>query len=30
MRDPKLFRRYWAAFSRNFIPFFAAQKSRIN
>jgi anaerobic magnesium-protoporphyrin IX monomethyl ester cyclase len=30
MRDPKLFRRYWAAFSRNFIPFFSAQKSRIN
>jgi radical SAM superfamily enzyme YgiQ (UPF0313 family) len=30
MRSPKIFRRYWAAFTRNFMPFFAAQKSRIN
>ncbi len=30
MRSPRLFRRYWAAFTRNFVPFFGAQKSRIN
>ena len=30
MKSPKLFRRYWAAFTRNFTPFFGAQKSRIN
>jgi anaerobic magnesium-protoporphyrin IX monomethyl ester cyclase len=30
MKSPKMFRRYWAAFTRNFVPFFEAQKSRIN
>ncbi len=30
MKSPKMFRRYWAAFTRNFMPFFEAQKSRIN
>ena len=30
MRSPKMFRRYWAAFARNFMPFFEAQRSRIN
>ena len=30
MRSPKMFRRYWSAFARNFMPFFEAQKSRIN
>lgn len=30
MKSPRMFRRYWAAFARNFMPFFAAQKSRIN
>jgi anaerobic magnesium-protoporphyrin IX monomethyl ester cyclase len=30
MKNPKMFRRYWAAFARNFIPFFQAQRSRIN
>ncbi len=30
VRSPKMFRRYWAAFVRNFIPFLTAQKSRIN
>jgi anaerobic magnesium-protoporphyrin IX monomethyl ester cyclase len=30
MRSPKMVRRYWAAFARNFVPFFAADKSRIN
>jgi len=30
MKSPKMFRRYWAAFTRNFMPFFEAQRSRIN
>jgi radical SAM superfamily enzyme YgiQ (UPF0313 family) len=30
MRSPKMFRRYWAAFTRNFVPFFQSQRSRIN
>lgn len=30
MKSPRMFRRYWAAFSRNFMPFFEAQRSRIN
>ncbi len=30
MKSPRLFWRYWAAFTRNFVPFFGAQKSRIN
>jgi radical SAM superfamily enzyme YgiQ (UPF0313 family) len=30
MKSPKMFRRYWAAFTRNFMPFFETQKSRIN
>jgi len=30
MRTPKMFRRYWSAFTRNFMPFFETQKSRIN
>jgi radical SAM superfamily enzyme YgiQ (UPF0313 family) len=30
MRSPKMFRRYWAAFTRNFAPFFHSQRSRIN
>jgi radical SAM superfamily enzyme YgiQ (UPF0313 family) len=30
MRSPKMFRRYWAAFARNFMPFFETQRSRIN
>jgi len=30
MRSPKMFRRYWAAFARNFMPFFEAQRSRVN
>ncbi len=30
MRSPKMFRRYWAAFRRNFMPFFEAQRSRVN
>ncbi len=30
MKNPKMFRRYWAAFTRNFIPFFQSQRSRIN
>jgi anaerobic magnesium-protoporphyrin IX monomethyl ester cyclase len=30
MRSPKMFRRYWAAFTRNFMPFFEAARSRIN
>jgi radical SAM superfamily enzyme YgiQ (UPF0313 family) len=30
MKSPRMFRRYWAAFTRNFMPFFEAQKSRIN
>ncbi len=30
MRSPKMFRRYWAAFTRNFMPFFETQRSRVN
>lgn len=30
MKNPRMFRRYWAAFTRNFTPFFASQRSRIN
>jgi radical SAM superfamily enzyme YgiQ (UPF0313 family) len=30
MRSPKMFRRYWAAFTRNFVPFSQSQRSRIN
>ncbi len=30
MKSPKMFRRYWAAFTRNFMPFFETQRSRIN
>ncbi|NWG12335.1 MAG: radical SAM protein [Acidobacteria bacterium] len=30
MRSPRLFRRYWGAFTRNFTPFLGAHKSRIN
>ncbi len=30
MRSPRMFRRYWAAFTRNFMPFFEAQRSRVN
>ncbi len=30
MKSPRMFRRYWAAFTRNFMPFFEAQRSRIN
>ena len=30
LKSPKMFRRYWAAFTRNFMPFFEAQRSRIN
>jgi anaerobic magnesium-protoporphyrin IX monomethyl ester cyclase len=30
MKTPRMFRRYWAAFTRNFMPFFETQKSRIN
>lgn len=30
MRSPKMFRRYWAAFARNFVPFFQSQRSRVN
>jgi hypothetical protein len=30
MKNPKMFRRYWAAFSRNFLAFANAQRSRIN
>jgi anaerobic magnesium-protoporphyrin IX monomethyl ester cyclase len=30
MRNPKMFRRYWAAFTRNFAPFFQTQRSRVN
>jgi len=25
-----MFRRYWGAFTRNFMPFFEAERSRIN
>ena len=30
MKNPKMFRRYWSAFARNFVPFLQAQRSRIN
>ncbi len=30
MKSPRMFRRYWGAFTRNFMPFFEAQRSRIN
>lgn len=30
MKSPRMFRRYWAAFTRNFMPFFQVQRSRIN
>ena len=30
MRNPKMFRRYWGAFARNFVPFFRSQRSRVN
>ena len=30
MKSPRMFRRYWGAFTRNFMPFFEAQKSRVN
>ena len=30
MTSPKMFRRYWGAFTRNFMPFFETQRSRIN
>ncbi len=30
LKSPKMFRRYWAAFARNFLPFFQSQRSRIN
>ncbi len=30
MKSPKMFKRYWAAFTRNFMPFFEAQRSRVN
>jgi anaerobic magnesium-protoporphyrin IX monomethyl ester cyclase len=30
MTSPKMFRRYWAAFARNFVPIFQKQRSRIN
>ncbi len=30
LKSPKMFRRYWAAFTRNFVPFFQSQRSRIN
>jgi len=30
MRSPKMFRRYWAAFARNFVPIFQKQRSRVN
>jgi anaerobic magnesium-protoporphyrin IX monomethyl ester cyclase len=30
MKSPKMFRRYWAAFARNFMPFFESGQSRIN
>ncbi len=30
MKSPRMFRRYWAAFTRNFMPFFEVQRSRIN
>ena len=30
MRSPKMFRRYWGAFTRNFVPFFQSQRSRVN
>ncbi len=30
LSSPKMFRRYWGAFSRNFVPFFQSQRSRVN
>lgn len=30
MKSPKMFRRYWAAFTRNFMPFFETERSRVN
>lgn len=30
MKSPRMFRRYWAAFTRNFMPFWEAERSRIN
>jgi radical SAM superfamily enzyme YgiQ (UPF0313 family) len=30
MKTPKMFRRYWGGFTRNFMPFWEAQRSRIN
>ena len=30
MKSPRMFRRYWAAFARNFMPFFEGGGSRIN
>ncbi len=30
MKSPRMFKRYWAAFTRNFMPFFEAQRSRVN
>lgn len=30
MRSPKMIRRYWAAFARNFVPFYQSQRSRVN
>lgn len=30
MSSPKMFRRYWGAFARNFVPFFQSQRSRVN
>jgi radical SAM superfamily enzyme YgiQ (UPF0313 family) len=30
IRSARMFRRYWAAFTRNFMPFFETQRSRIN
>jgi radical SAM superfamily enzyme YgiQ (UPF0313 family) len=30
MKNRKMFRRYWAALTRNFMPFFETQSSRIN
>jgi len=30
MRSPRMFRRYWAAFARNFVPSYQSQRSRVN
>ncbi len=30
VKSPRMFKRYWSAFARNFMPFFEAQSSRIN